>query len=60
MEVGFVLDQAHGKRCVSAWIEGSPNKSIWFGVKMPSRKPIEIVTQRCRRCGFLENYAPEV
>jgi hypothetical protein len=58
MSVGFILDNADsGARKVSSWVEGAPIKG-WLGVKLGGRKPIDIQTWRCSRCGFLESYAP--
>ena len=57
MTEGFVIDNAHGGRMVSTWLEGAPAKSIWLGVKLDGKKPIEITTLRCASCGFLESYA---
>ena len=54
---GFVVDQGHGSRHVSSWVEGRPEKSIWVGVKMHGRTPVEIATWRCLRCFYLESYA---
>ena len=42
---------------VAAWREGKPKKSVWVGLKLGGSTAIEITTWRCRRCGFLENYA---
>lgn len=57
MSEGFVIDQTPGGRAVSAWLEGAPQKSKWFGVRLGGKKPIEIATWRCGSCGFLESYA---
>ena len=57
MAEGFVVGENQGVRTVSSWMEGPPRKG-WFGVKS-NGKPLEIQTLRCRRCGFLENYAKE-
>ena len=54
---GFVMDNTHGGRLVSHWAEGSPQKSFWFGTKMPDEKLVPIGTFRCKLCGFLEEYA---
>ncbi len=42
---------------VLSWIEGPPQKSMWTGLKLSGRARSEIVTWRCNRCGFLEQYA---
>jgi Domain of unknown function (DUF6487) len=59
MTEGFVIDSApgHGGRAVSSWLEGAPVKSMWVGIKLGGKKPIEITTWRCGSCGFLESYA---
>ena len=57
MAEGFVIDHKDGRRAVSSWLEGVPDRSIWLGVKLGGRKPIEIATWRCGSCGFLESYA---
>lgn len=57
MQEGWVLDHTHGARAVSSWVEGEPQKSIWVGVKLEGKKPIEIESWRCSRCGFIEQYA---
>lgn len=58
MVEGFVIDHTYGARNVSAWVEGTAEKSFWgTGVKLRGRQPVEIATWRCRSCGFLESYA---
>ena len=56
---GYVVDQGYGTNSVPEWREGEPRKSIWVGLKLGGTKPIEITTFRCRRCGYLESYAPD-
>ena len=58
MAEGFVVDHTHGGASVSAWVEGEPRKSFWTGLKLGGSTPIDIATWRCRRCGYLESYAP--
>ena len=58
MSEGFTVDNSDsGRRAVSAWVEGVPEKSIWTGIKLKGRTPIDIATWRCSSCGYLENYA---
>lgn len=57
MTEGFIVDHTHSSRSVSAWIDGAPVKSIWTGVKLRGKTPLEIATWRCGSCGYLENYA---
>lgn len=59
MTEGFVIDRdSSGGHRVSRWVEGAPRRSKWFGLKTRTQTKIEIQTWRCRRCGFLEHYAP--
>lgn len=55
---GYVVDQGYGTSAVPGWREGEPRKSIWVGLKLGGTTPLEITTWRCRRCGYLESYAP--
>jgi rubredoxin len=59
MTDGFIVDKTYGGADVPRWVEGEPKKSIWVGLKLGGTKPIEVTTWRCRRCGYLESYAPE-
>lgn len=58
MTEGVIIDNTYGARGVSTWLEGAPVKSLWMGLKLQGKKPIEVRTFRCNRCGFLESYAP--
>lgn len=57
MEDGTIIDNSYGSRMVSSYVAGPADKG-WMGVRLKGRKPIDIVTLRCKRCGFLESYAP--
>ena len=57
MTEGVVVDNSQGMLSVSSWVEGKPAKSVWVGLKLGGKKPIETTTFRCNRCGFLESYA---
>ena len=57
MAEGFIIDNGYGTRTVSTWLEGTPQKSRWTGVKLGGRKPVDIATWRCTSCFFLESYA---
>ena len=59
MSEGFILDKTDSRPVVSSWVEGEPVKSMWTGIRLSGRKRIEIQTFRCRRCGYLESYAPD-
>jgi hypothetical protein len=57
MVQGFVADFGHAHVAVSTWVEGPPQKSFWYGTKVPEEKCIPIGTFRCSACGYLESYA---
>ena len=58
MTEGVIVDQNESGRQISKWLEGPVEKSMWVGLKLKGKKPIETKTYRCNRCGFLESYAP--
>ena len=58
MAAGFLVDHGHSAYTVGKWVAGTPEKSIWTGLKLRGREQIAVVTYRCGRCGFLESYAP--
>jgi uncharacterized protein DUF6487 len=57
MEQGFIVDEGYGKKLVSAWIAGEPQKSFWMGLRVSAGERVEVATYRCRQCGYLESYA---
>jgi hypothetical protein len=58
MVQGFIVDHhAGGKRLVSTWVEGAPQKAIWRVTKFPAEKCLAVGVFRCSACGFLESYA---
>lgn len=57
MAEGFVVDKKDGVSHVSSWLEGAPEKGFFGNIRFRGRKPVEIATWRCTRCGFLESYA---
>ena len=57
MEEGFILDRSHGYVEVSRWVEGPPQTSFWFGLKVPADGARQVTTYRCSECGYLESYA---
>lgn len=59
MEAGFIVDESYGKKLVSTWVQGVPEKSFWMGLRLGSREQVQVATYRCRRCGYLESYAGE-
>ncbi len=57
MVEGFVVDRTDSGWRVSGWVDGTPEKGFWGGVRLRGKKPVETATWRCRSCGFLESYA---
>ena len=57
METGYVVDEGYGTRTVSKWIAGDPQPSMWTGLKLRGKAKLDVVTYRCKRCGYLESYA---
>jgi hypothetical protein len=58
MMQGFIVDfHTGGKRLVSSWVEGPPEKSLWHRTNVPAEKRVPVGTFRCSGCGFLESYA---
>jgi predicted nucleic-acid-binding Zn-ribbon protein len=57
MEEGFIQDTTDHQVKTSRWIEGKPESSFFSGVKTKGKRNFEVVTYRCSRCGYLEEYA---
>ena len=58
MVQGFIVDHhAGGKRLISNWVEGAPEKSFWRSTNVPADKCMPVGTFSCSACGFLESYA---
>ena len=60
MEEGFLLDKTDptGFPLAPEWAEGTPEPSMWTGLKLKGRVRHKVTTYRCTHCGFLESYAP--
>jgi hypothetical protein len=54
---GFIVDEGYGKFDRARWQEGQPRRSWWGSLKVRKKELIGVTTTRCRRCGYLENYA---
>jgi predicted nucleic-acid-binding Zn-ribbon protein len=54
---GFIVDEGYGKFDRARWQEGQPTRSWWGSLKVRKKELIGVTTARCRRCGYLENYA---
>ena len=57
MEEGFIQDSYQHQVRVARWIEGTPEKSFWSGIRTKGKRRYDVVVYRCSRCGFLEEYA---
>ena len=58
MAQGFIFEYDGAMRWVSAWVEGAPKKSWFFGsAKVPKEKCVPVGTFRYSAFGFLESYA---
>ena len=59
MVQGFIVDRSGGRGfiSVSSWVEGTPEKSFWWGTIAPDERHVPVGTFRCSACGFLESYA---
>ena len=57
MAEGYVIDRTYGSVAVGSWVEGTPERSVWTGLKLTGKAKVDVATWRCGRCGFLEQYA---
>ncbi len=57
MEQGFIADKTLGSDDVAQWVAGEIEPS-WGGAKTKGRAQYYIITLRCKKCGYLESYAP--
>ncbi len=56
-EVGFSLDRGdNDRRRQEEWWAGKPERSFWTGIKKPERC-YKITTLRCKKCGYLMEFA---
>jgi predicted nucleic-acid-binding Zn-ribbon protein len=58
MEEGYLLDRTRGGMIPGDCVEGPPEPSVWFGLKLGGREHLRIIALRCPLCGYLEHYAP--
>ena len=57
MEPGYTIDVGYGSKTLPKWTAGEPEKSMWTGLKLRGKDQLDVLTYRCRRCGYLESYA---
>ncbi|MFN2563693.1 MAG: PF20097 family protein [Gemmatimonadaceae bacterium] len=58
MQVGYFLDSKHGeRRGLTEWVDGTPERSFWMGLKIKGHYVLPVTVYRCERCGLLESYA---
>jgi len=58
MVEGALVDTGYGAYSVASWLEGVPQVSRWFGLKVNTKAVIATKAYRCSRCSFVELYAP--
>ena len=58
MKEGFLLDRGdnHSTRA-GVWVEGPPERSMWFGLKLRGKRKYSVAAWRCESCGLLKSYA---
>jgi len=59
MKRGFIVETSYRGMPydASSWLEGKPEKSFWFGLKMEGKQGFYMTAYRCESCGFLKFYA---
>ncbi len=59
MSEGFLLDEGVGSsRRITAWVGGEPQFN-WLGITKLGEKPqMRVEAHRCRKCGWLDLFAP--
>lgn len=57
LEPGYIVDEGHGTKLVEKWVAGTPERSIWTGLKLRGKEKLDVTTYRCKPCGYLESYA---
>ncbi len=61
MQEGFTLEiGAYDSNSQETWIEGQPEYEFWSGLKTSGRRRFAVISYRCEKCGFLEQYARDV
>jgi hypothetical protein len=52
------MDRGHNNRLgAPTWVEGHPERSVWFGLKHRGKRKYSVATWRCESCGLLKSYA---
>jgi hypothetical protein len=58
MELGYIPDFSYAAVLRTKWTEGEPEKNfLGSSLKLKGKRQIEITTDRCTKCGYLESYA---
>jgi hypothetical protein len=58
MEEGFLLEKGDGPLLSpETWVAGKPTESFISGLNLKNKVIYEVVTFRCKTCGYLESYA---
>jgi len=57
---GFLLDRHKGLDArPQEWVEGEPERGF-LGLKLRGRRRGPVVARRCRKCGHLDLWVPEL
>ncbi len=60
MQTGYIAETNVFNRRpfdVARWVEGKPDRSIWWGLSAKGKNQYYVSAYRCERCGFLKFYA---
>lgn len=57
MDAGYLADSTYGGYKRQSWSPGTPQRSIWTGLKVDAQQSLPVSTFRCPQCGYLESYA---
>lgn len=60
MAPGFVEDLGQGSKGYTRWIEGPLKRGVFGGARRLGKARWRIEAWRCRKCGHLEMFAPEL
>ena len=57
MTAGSAFVNSGGYRLPIQWVDGVAKKSIWTGLSLGGKKPADVTSRRCGKCGYIELYA---
>lgn len=60
MKEGFLLDRGdHNRAQATRWVDGRPERSFWFGIRLRGKRQYPVASWRCESCGTLKLRATE-